>query len=170
MVSDADAFIPTPGEMDMRFSAFLTLFCLTVMPATPALATDEADVMSRVQRAIDAANGDLNAVPTSNFMPSVVIVDDLAPYLFQGPSADTLADWGRAYAADSEKNDITDFSMTLLKPKRLRVSGDRAYIAVPAVYSFRRRHEPTRMRGTITATLERVDQKWLIATWSWTGM
>src|SRR5258706_2395922 len=153
----------------MRLRTVAAFFCFTAIAVTPALASDEAEVMSRVQQVIDAANKNLNAALTANFMPSVVIVDDLAPYLFEGPTADALSGWARAYGTDSEKNGITDFSMKLLKARRLRVSGDRAYVAVPAIYTFKQRLEPSRMKGVITATLERVDNTWLIATWSWTG-
>jgi hypothetical protein len=137
--------------------------------ATPALASDEMDVLSRMQQTIDAANRNIDAAVAGNFMPSVVLVDDLAPYVFRGPAADAILEWSNAYGADSAKNSITDFSMKLLKPRRVKVSGDRAYIVLPAVYSFKQRLKPMQKRGTITATLERVDKKWLIATWSWAG-
>lgn len=137
--------------------------------ATPALASDEMDVLSRMQQTIDAANRNIDAAVAGNFMPSVVLVDDLAPYVFRGPAADAILEWSNAYGADSAKNSITDFSMKLLKPRRVKISGDRAYIVLPAVYSFKQRLKPMQKRGTITATLERVDKKWLIATWSWAG-
>ena len=134
-----------------------------------ALSPDETEVLSRIQQTIDAANRNIDSAPASNFMPSVVLVDDLAPYVFQGPAADAILEWRNAYDADSVKNSITDFSMQLLKPRRVEVSGDRAYIVLPAVYSFKQRLKPMQKRGTITATLERLDKKWLIATWSWAG-
>jgi hypothetical protein len=122
-----------------------------------------------MQQTIDAANKNIDAAVVSNFMPSVVLVDDLPPYVFRGPAADAISDWSKAYGTDSEKNEITDFSMKLLKPRRVAVSGDRAYIILPAIYSFKQRLKPTQTRGIITATLERVNKKWLIATWSWAG-
>jgi hypothetical protein len=136
---------------------------------TQALSSDETEVLSRIQQTIDAANRNIDTALASNFMPSVVLVDDLAPYVFQGPAADAILEWTNAYGADSVKNCITDFSMQLLKPRRVEVSGDRAYIVLPAVYSFKQRLRPMQKRGTITATLERLDKKWLIATWSWAG-
>jgi hypothetical protein len=151
------------------FKSVTAMICFTSLAATPALASDEADVLSRMQQTIDAANRNIDAPLASNFMPSVVLVDDLAPYVFRGPAADAILEWSKAYGADSAKNSITDFSMKLLKPRRVKVSGDRAYIVLPAVYGFKQRLKPMQKRGTITATLERVDKKWLIATWSWAG-
>jgi len=145
------------------------MICFTNLVATPALASNETEVLSRVQQTIDAANRNIDAALASNFTPSVVLVDDLAPYVFRGPAADAILEWSNVYGADSAKNSITDFSMKLLKPKRVEVSGDRAYIVLPAVYSFKQRLKPMQKRGTITATLERLDKKWLIATWSWAG-
>jgi hypothetical protein len=74
-------------------------------------------------------------------------------------SLDAILEWSKAYGADSAKNSITDFSMKLLKPRRVKVSGDRAYIVLPAIYGFKQRLKPMQKRGTITATLERVDKK-----------
>jgi hypothetical protein len=151
------------------FKSVPALIRFTSLAATPALASDETDVLSRMQQTIDAANRNIDAALASNFMPSVVLVDDLAPYVFRGPAADAILEWSNAYGADSAKNSITDFSMKLLKPRRVKVSGDRAYIVLPAAYSFKQHLKPMQKRGTITATLERVDKKWLIATWSWAG-
>ena len=153
----------------MSFGTILTMACLTGLAATSALASDQTDVISRMQQTIDAANKNIDAAVVSNFMPSVVLVDDLPPYVFRGPAADAISDWSKAYGTDSEKNEITDFSMKLLKPRRVAVSGDRAYIILPAIYSFKQRLKPMQTRGIITATLERVNKKWLIATWSWAG-
>jgi hypothetical protein len=136
---------------------------------TQALSSDETEVLSRMHQTIDAANRNIDTALASNFMPSVVLVDDLAPYVFQGPAADAILEWTNAHGADSVKNSITDFSMQLLKPRRVEVSGDRAYIVLPAVYSFKQRLRPMQKRGTITATLERLDKKWLIATCSRAG-
>jgi hypothetical protein len=147
----------------------LTMIYFASLVTTQALSSDETEVLSRIQQTIDAANRNIDSAPASNFMPSVVLVDDLAPYVFRGPAADAILEWRNAYGVDSEKNSITDFSMKLLKPRRVEVSGDRAYIVLPAVYSFKQRLKPMQKRGTITATLERLDKKWLIATWSWAG-
>jgi hypothetical protein len=153
----------------MRLGTIAAFFCFTAIAATPALASDETEVVSRIQQVVDAGNKNLNADLTPNFMPSVVIVDDLPPYVFEGPTADAMSNWLKAYGTDSEKNGITDFSMKLLKARQVRVSGDRAYIAVPAIYMFKEHLKPSRTKGIVTATLKKVDNKWLIATWSWTG-
>ena len=150
-------------------SWILTMIYFASLVITQAISSDETEVLSRMQQTINAANRKIDTALASNFMPSVVLVDDLAPYVFQGPAADAILEWRNAYDADSVKNSITDFSMQLLKPRRVEVSGDRAYIVLPAVYSFKQRLRPMQKLGTITATLERLDKKWLIATWSWAG-
>jgi hypothetical protein len=154
--------------MKMRLRASLILLCVAAMPIAPALASDDSEIISRMQQTIDAGNKNDNAALIGNFMSSITIVDDLAPYAFEGDAAQAISSWYKAYGADSERNGVTDFSMKLLEAKHLHVEGDQAYIAVPAIYSFKEHGKPGRTTGVITATLEKINNKWLIKTWSWT--
>jgi hypothetical protein len=144
--------------------------CLFVFCSGPVFASDQSDVLQRMQRTIDEANRSIDP-PTlaENFAPSVVLVDDLAPFVFTGAPEDAIATWVKAYTADSEQNGVTGFSMQLLKPRHIEVNDGHAYIVLPAVYHFKEHNKPMRIRGVITATLEKVDDKWLISTWSWAG-
>jgi hypothetical protein len=133
-----------------------------------AFASYQSDVLKRMQQTIDEANQNIDpAKLAENFAPSVVLVDDLAPFVFTGAPEQAIGTWAKAYAADSEQNGISDFSMQLLKARDIEVIDDHAYIVVPAVYRFKQHGKPARIRGTITATLEKVEEKWLISTWAW---
>ncbi|GAB7522760.1 DUF4440 domain-containing protein [Paraburkholderia sp. 2C] len=133
-----------------------------------AFASDQSDVLKRMQQTIEEANQNIDpARLAENFAPSVVLVDDLPPYVFTGAPEEAIGAWAKAYAADSERNGISDFAMQLLKPRDIEVIDGHAYIVLPAVYRFKQRNKSTHIRGTITATLEKVDDKWLISTWSW---
>lgn len=121
-----------------------------------------------MQQTIDAANRNIDpASLAANFAPSVVLVDDLAPFVFEGPASGALNAWFTAYSADADKNQVTDFSMRLFKPRQVQVTDDHAYVILPAVYRFKQHNKPAHVRGVITATLVRIDSKWLISTWSW---
>ena len=133
-----------------------------------AFASDQSDVLKRMQQTIDEGNRNIDpAKLAENFTPSVVIVDDLAPYVFTGAPEQAIGAWAKAYEADSERNGISGFSMQLLKARTIEVIDDHAYIVLPAVYHFKQHNKPARIRGTITATLEKVNDQWLISTWSW---
>jgi hypothetical protein len=152
----------------MPLRIILTLLFVSNFLCAHAYASDESDVVHRLQKTIDAANKDIDpASLAENFAPSVVLVDDLAPFVFAGSATDALRAWLTAYSADSDKNQVTDFSMRLLEPRRVVVARDRAYVILPAVYRFKQHNKPAQERGVITATLVRIDSKWLIATWSW---
>ncbi|QYD73413.1 DUF4440 domain-containing protein [Paraburkholderia edwinii] len=148
---------------------FLGAFVATVsLSIGSAFASDQSDVLKRMQQTIDEANQNIDpAKLAENFAPSVVLVDDLAPFVFTGAPEQAIGTWAKAYAADSEQNGISDFSMQLLKARDIEVIDDHAYIVVPAVYRFKQHGKPARIRGTITATLEKVEEKWLISTWAW---
>jgi hypothetical protein len=152
----------------MSLRAVRTLLLASTFLCAHAYASDESDVVHRMQETIDAANKDIDpATLAANFAPSVVLVDDLAPFVFEGAASTALTAWLSAYAADSDKNHVTDFSMRLLKPRRVEVAQDRAYVILPAIYRFKQHDKPAQERGVITATLVKIDSKWLIATWSW---
>jgi hypothetical protein len=142
--------------------------CLAALSISPAFASDQSDVLKRVQQTIDEANQNIDpATLAENFTPSVVLVDDLAPYVFSGAPEQALAAWFKAYEADADRNGVSSFRMELLKPRDIEVTDGHAYIVLPAVYRFKQRNKPARIRGVITATLDKVNDQWLIATWSW---
>ncbi|MEJ0095897.1 MAG: hypothetical protein WDN46_21555 [Methylocella sp.] len=71
---------------------------MIITAISPALASDKDDAIARVRQAIDAWNKGDTAAVTPHLMPSLVIIDDLAPNHFQGANA--VSDWLEAYAAD----------------------------------------------------------------------
>jgi hypothetical protein len=142
--------------------------CITTMIGNPALASDKEDVISRVQQIVEAYNKNDPAAVTAHLMPSFVIIDDLAPNLFQGRNV--VSDWGKANADDSAKNGITDPWMKLSKATYVNVSATHTYVVFPAVYSFKQSSKLSRQKCVITAVLEKVDQDWRIAAWAWTRL
>ncbi|CAB3761603.1 hypothetical protein [Paraburkholderia solisilvae] len=145
--------------------------CLLVLSASPAaFASDQSDVLHRMQQTIDEANRSIDPPKLAvNFTQSVVLVDDLAPFVFTGAAEDALSTWTKAYEDDAEQTGVTNFSMQLLKPRQIEVNDTHAYIVLPAVYHFKQHNKASRERGVITATLEKVNGTWLISTWSWAG-
>jgi hypothetical protein len=102
----------------------------------------------------------------SYLMPSLVILDDLPPFHFRGPNAPS--DWGNAFGAKAEEDEITEPEMKLLDATYVNVRGNHAYAVVPAIYSFKERNEPIQPDCIITAVLEKTNGNWRIASWVWT--
>lgn len=108
-----------------------------------------------------------NIPASSYFEPSLTVVDNTSPYLFQGP--DAVTDWIRAYRNDQPKGrEDAKTSLRLLQPKTVEIKGARAYIAVPADWTVRQNGQSKVSHGMITATLDRSDQDWRIGAWIWT--
>ena len=85
---------------------FLGAFVATVsLSINSAFASDQSDVLKRMQQTIDEANQNIDpAKLAENFAPSVVLVDDLAPFVFTGAPEQAIGTWAKAYAADSACN------------------------------------------------------------------
>jgi hypothetical protein len=125
---------------------------------------DRAAVVSLVKEAVEAWSRDDIEVAKGHMSPSVVLVDDTAPYFVQGPTA--VSDWLKAFAAESNANDITDPWQTLGKPTEVAVDGPHACIAIPAVYGFNQHGKPLRVDATVAVTLEKSGEDWSFVSWS----
>jgi hypothetical protein len=51
--------------------------------------------------------------------------------------AGACSKWANDADADNKKNGITDESVTLSKPRHIDITADRAYVVVPATYSYK---------------------------------
>jgi hypothetical protein len=149
--------------------SILASICLlmTIGTATAAEPSgdDKATVVSLVKEAVDAWSRNDIDVAKRHMSPSVVLIDDTAPYFFQGPTA--VSDWLKAYAAESKAQDITDPWQTLGEPIEVEVDGPHAYVAIPAVYGFKQHGEPARVNATVTVTLGKSGKDWSFVSWNW---
>jgi hypothetical protein len=143
------------------------LVCLTALAiASPALASDQDDVVMRIQQTIDAWQRQDPAGVAAILAPEFAIIDSLPPYLFKGPNG--LADYAKADEEDNKKQLITETTLVLDKAREVKVDGGNAYVVVPAAYRFKRNGEPQADKGTITATMQKMEQQWRIVSWTWT--
>ena len=81
----------------------------------------------------------------------------------------TCLKWLADYEADIKKNGITDPSVTLGAPKHIDITGDRAYVVVPADYTYKEKGKAMKEAGSLlTLALQKVAAGWRITGWSWT--
>ena len=126
-----------------------------------------AQVEAPIHQFIDAFNkGDMKAAAAAH-LPSVTIIDEARPHLWQGPTA--FMSWATDLANDDKADGVSGESVALGAIKREVVSGDNAYVIVAATYNFKKKgvamHEPAQ----ITAALKKTAAGWKIAAWTWTG-
>jgi ketosteroid isomerase-like protein len=134
--------------------------------AGPAAAADKTDVMAVVNQFIDAFNkGDTKAY-VATCAPQVAIIDEFAPYSWQGATA--CQDWANDFDADAKKNAITEPIVVAGKPKHVDITGDRAYVVMPADFKYKVKGKPTAEKGSIfTLTLQKLGAGWRITGWAW---
>jgi ketosteroid isomerase-like protein len=119
-------------------------------------------------RLINAAfnRGDAKTAATFQ-LPSMSIIDEIAPYLWIGPGAS--ARWQADYDAYTKAHGITEEKMVLGAVKREFVSGDTAYVIIVATDDFKRKGVHMRATGQLTYALKKTPAGWKIAAQSWAG-
>ena len=145
------------------------LFALAFIVATgPALASDRTDVMATVDQFFNGFNsGDMKAATAACASPASII-DEFPPHAWQGPTA--CADWAKAFAAAAKTAHYTDNRVTLGKPWRVDVTGDRAYVVIPATFTNKTNGKAVVESGAVfTAALQKLSAGWRITGWAWAG-
>jgi ketosteroid isomerase-like protein len=143
-----------------------SLALLVAFSTTPLAASQESDVMATVSRFVDALNRNDAKAALATCATQASIIDEFPPHEWQGPNA--CEDWATAYAAENSKDGITDGVVTLGKPWHLDVRADRAYVVVPATYTYKEHGIPKAERDSIfTVALRRLAAGWRITGWAW---
>ena len=144
-----------------------TLAALAIIGMTGSVsASDKTDAVGVVNQFLDGFNkGDTKAV-LATCAAEVAIIDEFPPYVWHGARA--CIDWADDFAADAKKNGITDPVVTLGKPRNVDVTGDRAYLVIPANYKFKVKGKPASETGSIfTVALRKWPTGWRITGWAW---
>ena len=140
-----------------------------LLMGTLASAAPDPQLIAPIQKFIDSFNkGDAAAAAaTHSATEDLVIVDEVPPYVWRGAQA--FQKWAADLASDSRANGITDEAVTISAATRVETSGGRAYVLVPAVYTFKQRGVAMRAAAQMTVVLQKGAAGWLIHGWTWTG-
>jgi ketosteroid isomerase-like protein len=130
------------------------------------MASDTKDPMATVRQYIDAFNkGDVKAMAASCADP-MSILDGMAPHVWDGPTASQ--DWYKDVLTEGEHLGASGYFVTLGEPKHQNVTGDAAYVVVPATMTFNLRGKQVTQTGaTFVVALRRLPEGWRIAAWAW---
>lgn len=110
--------------------------------------------------------GDESAM-SSMFTEDGVIVDGMAPHVWLGPSA--AKNWYRDVLAEAEQHGASGYAVTLGEPLHHDITGDTAYLVIPATMTFSVDGAQLTQTGAyFTVALRRLAVGWRIAAWAWT--
>ena len=144
------------------------IFCalVTIMTSTTRAEPNTSEAFATVRQYIDAFNkGDVKAMSSFFAVPGVIL-DGMAPHLWQGPTA--AQDWYRDVLTEGEHLGASGYVVTLGEPQHVNVTGDAAYVVVPATMTFKLRGQQITQTGaTFVVALRRLPEGWRIAAWAW---
>ena len=139
---------------------------VTVLAAGLAAGSEKTDVMTPVHQFVDGFNKGDTKSALAACAAEAYIIDEFAPYEWHGAGACSI--WASDYEADAKKNGITDPVVTLGNPRHIEITGDRAYVVMPASYSFKQNGKPMKETGsTLTVALHKDAAGWRITAWTW---
>lgn len=144
----------------------LVALAVAVLAQGPTAASAQTDVMVSVHQFVDAFNkGDAKAAAAA-CADQTSILDEFPPHEWHGAGACSV--WMNDYDSDARKNGITDGIVTLGNPRHVDVTADRAYVVVPASYTYKKRGTVVKEIGsTLTLALQKGEAGWRITGWAW---
>jgi hypothetical protein len=147
--------------MAVFLAAFSTVFSTAQTPGSARSAA-----LATVRQFVNGFNqGDTKTI-ISTCADQTSILDEFPPYEWHGAGA--CAKWISDFDADAKKNGITDGVVTLSNPSHVDISADRAYVVIPANYTFKQKGKPVGETGSIITLVMQISQAgWRITGWSW---
>jgi ketosteroid isomerase-like protein len=123
--------------------------------------------LAAMQQYIDGFNnGDANLM-AATFADPATILDGMAPHVWHGPTA--TQDWYRDALTEGEHLGVSGYLIALGEPLHNDVTGDSAYVVVPATLAYNVRGEAVTQTGAyFTVALRKLSDGWRIAAWAWT--
>jgi hypothetical protein len=144
----------------------MTAFVLVVLLAGLAVAAespDQAAAMKVVNQFVDGFNTADSKTVLATCAHQTAIIDAFAPYTWQSCSM-----WMEAYNAWAKKSGIMEGMVTLAAPKLVDITGDRAYVVVPASFAYKQNGKPMNQDGAVwTLVLQKGTAGWRITAWAW---
>ena len=109
--------------------------------------------------------GDVKGM-AANCANPMSILDGMAPHVWHGATA--TQDWYKDVLTEGEHLGASGYKVTLGEPIHQNVTGDAAYVVVPATMAFDLRGKQITQTGaTFVVALRRLPEGWRIASWAW---
>ncbi|MGB8889528.1 MAG: nuclear transport factor 2 family protein [Candidatus Korobacteraceae bacterium] len=150
---------------ELRHKLLIAL-AVAVLATGMAAASENTEVMAPVHQFVDGFNHGDTTSALAACADQTSIIDEFPPHEWHGAGACTS--WMNDYIANAKKNGISDGIVTLGKPWHIDVTADRAYVVVPANYSFKINGKPMKETGsTFIFALQKTNAGWRITGWAW---
>jgi SnoaL-like domain len=124
------------------------------------------DPMVAIRQYIDAfSEGDARLMAATFAVPGSIL-DGMAPHVWQGPTA--AQDWYRDVLIEGKQHGASDYFATVGEPLHNNVTGDSAYVVVPATMTFKMGGKQVTQSGAVfTVAVRKLAGGWRIAAWAW---
>ena len=124
------------------------------------------DPVAAVRQYIDGFNkGDVKVMAATFAVPGSIL-DGMAPHVWHGPTA--TQDWYRDVLIEGKQHGASDYFVTVGEPLHNNVTGDGAYVVVPATMTFKVGGKQVTQSGAVfTVALRKLAEGWRIAAWAW---
>ncbi|MEO5868087.1 MAG: nuclear transport factor 2 family protein [Sphingomonas sp.] len=143
------------------------LFGVMILASPGAASARDSSIAATIQRFDDAFNKGDMAGAAATMTDDVTIIDEFAPFNWQGRGA--FANWSAGYDKDAKAKGITDPVVRIAPSTREIVSLTSAYVVTPAVYTFKQKGIAMSETAQMTFSLEKGAGGWKITGWTWTG-
>ena len=143
----------------------LIAIAMAMATSTPVAASDNTDVIAVVHRWTDAFSRRSFNTDIAPCADDAVIIDDLPPYLWQGP--DACSKWFKAFEAWASKAGVSNAVIALGELRHLDFDGGFAYLVAPVTLSYIKAGKPVNFLGMITMTLRKRASGWRISGVAW---
>jgi hypothetical protein len=144
----------------------LIALSITVLVAVPAAASDKKDVMAVVHQWADGFNKGDSKMELATCADETSIIDDIPPHEWHGAGA--CSKWKNDFDAFVKKNEITDMIASVMKPRHVDITADRAYVVVPVNLAYKQSGKDVKETGSMfTLALQKGASGWRITGWAW---
>lgn len=124
----------------------------------------QAAAMKTVNQLVDGFNKADSKATLATCAHQTSIIDEFPPHAWQACSA-----WLKDYSVWAKKNGVTDGTVNLGDPKHVDITGDLAYVVVPATFTAKFNGKPMKEEGSmLTLVLQKSTAGWRIIAWTWT--
>ena len=145
---------------------FIALAVAVLAAGMTAASDEKTDVMVPVHQFVNGFNKGDTKTAVAACAEQTSIIDEFPPHDWHGVGA--CSTWANDFDADAKKNGITDGIVTLGNPRHIDITGDRAYVVVPASYTFKQKGKLVKEIGsTLTVALQKGEAGWRITAWAW---
>jgi SnoaL-like domain len=139
---------------------------VAVLMAAPTALSQKTEVMTPVHQFVDGFNKGDTKTAVAACAEQTSIIDEFPPHEWHGK--DACLNWANDFDADAKKNGITDGVVTLAQPRHIDITADRAYVVVPADYTFKQNGKVVKETGSMfTFALQKGEAGWRITGWAW---